>query len=98
MTQRRPKDTTKAPLWKRALRGFVTLTGTVSVIAIAAGAGIGFLTQATARRLPDLVEVHAPRPEWVAPLWLVTHVDLHRTTKVQALLKFIKDHVRDHTW
>jgi hypothetical protein len=23
-------------------------------------------------------------------LWLVTHVDLHRTTKVQALLRFLK--------
>ena len=31
-----------------------------------------------------------PRDEWTAPLWLVTHVDLHRTVKVQAFLKFLK--------
>ncbi|MCX7558615.1 LysR family transcriptional regulator [Sulfitobacter sp. F26204] len=60
------------------------------VAAVVAGAGIGFLSQSTAAGYPDLVEIHAPRPEWSAPLWLVTHVDLHRTTKVQALLRFIK--------
>ena len=32
-----------------------------------------------------LVEVMA-QPEWDAPLWMVTHVDLHRTPKVQAAL------------
>ena len=30
-------------------------------------------------------------PEWEVPLWLVTHVDLHRTTKVQAFLQHIKE-------
>ena len=63
--------------------------------AIQAGAGIGFLDVKDAANLPDLVEIHAPRPEWSAPLWLVTHVDLHRTTKVQALLRFIKYSVQD---
>jgi len=66
--------------------------------AIVAGAGIGFLTERTASRLPDLIEIHAPRAEWNAPLWLVTHVDLHRTTKVQALLNFIKQQVREGTF
>lgn len=65
-----------------------------AAIAVASGAGIGFLNSATAARNPDLVEVHAPRAEWSAPLWLVTHVDLHRTTKVQALLRFIKEEMR----
>jgi len=65
-----------------------------AVAAIAAGAGIGFVTQSTAQGMPDLVEIHAPRPEWSAPLWLVTHVDLHRTTKVQALLTYLKKHLR----
>lgn len=59
--------------------------------AIEAGAGIGFLNQTIAKKSPDLVEIHAPRPEWAAPLWLVTHVDLHRTSKVQALSRFIKE-------
>ena len=44
---------------------------------------------------PDLIEVMPPRPEWEAPLWLVTHVDLHRTRKVQAFLAFLKDASKD---
>ncbi len=64
----------------------------VAEAAIRAGAGIGFLAQSEAAQSDDLVEIHAPRPEWSAPIWLVTHVDLHRTTKVQALLRFIKEH------
>lgn len=63
--------------------------------AIYASAGIGFMLESEARQNPDLVEIHAPRPEWDAPLWLVTHVDLHRTTKVQALLRFIKEQLRE---
>lgn len=66
-----------------------------SLAAIEAGAGIGFLAQSEARKRPDLVEVHPPRAEWASPLWLVTHVDLHRTVKVQTLLKFIKEKARE---
>ena len=32
----------------------------------------------------------APIPEWEAPLWIVTHVDLHRTLKVQSFLACLK--------
>lgn len=63
-------------------------------IAVRAGAGIGFLPQVEARKDPELVEIHAPRDDWSATLWLVTHVDLHRTVKVQALLEFFKDHLK----
>lgn len=63
--------------------------------AVLAGAGIGFMETCEAQRYPELVEIHAPRPEWSAALWLVTHVDLHRTTKVQALLQFIKDSIQE---
>jgi hypothetical protein len=35
-----------------------------------------------------------PKEEWAAPLWLVTHVDLHRTAKVQALLAHLKEAVK----
>ena len=34
--------------------------------------------------------VLAPNQEWSVPIWLVTHVDLHRTAKVQAMLRCIK--------
>ena len=59
--------------------------------AIHSGAGIGFTAMLEAKANPDLVEMFPPEgDEWSAPLWLVTHVDLHRTTKVQAFLTFIK--------
>ena len=59
--------------------------------AIKEGAGIGFVTVGVAAREPGMVLVMKPQEEWTAHLWLVTHVDLHRTTKVQAFLNFLKD-------
>jgi DNA-binding transcriptional LysR family regulator len=58
--------------------------------AIVGGAGIGFLSKTEARLYPDLVQVLPPRDEWSGTLWIVTHVDLHRTTKVQAFLTALK--------
>lgn len=55
------------------------------------GAGIGFLSAFRAHGDESLVEVMPPRPEWESPLWLVTHVDLHRTRKVQAFLAHLKE-------
>lgn len=62
--------------------------------AIEAGVGLGFLSTWAEGHGPDLVRVAPPRPEWAAPLWLVTHVDLHRTPKVQAFLRFLKEAAR----
>jgi len=59
--------------------------------AVLSGAGIGFMARWEAARDPSLVEVIDPLPEWFGNLWLVTHVDLHRTTKVQAFLSYLKD-------
>lgn len=58
--------------------------------AVLAGAGIGFLGVRMADAEPGLVQVMPPREDWTAPLWLVTHVDLHRTPKVQAFLSHLK--------
>lgn len=58
--------------------------------AIRAGAGIGFMSRLQAAEIGGLIEVAPPREEWSTPLWLVTHMDLHRTTKVQAFLSFLK--------
>ena len=63
--------------------------------AIRSGAGIGFMAKWEAETHDDVVEILAPREEWSAPFWLVTHVDLHRTTKVQSFLKFLKDEAKD---
>jgi DNA-binding transcriptional LysR family regulator len=58
--------------------------------AVLAGAGVGFMTVREAQRHTGLVEVLAPREEWQISSWIVTHVDLHRTPKVQAFLKHLK--------
>ncbi len=63
--------------------------------AILEGVGIGALTCWEAERHPNLVPLFEPQTEWSAPLWLVTHVDLHRTTKVQAFLSFLKEEAKD---
>lgn len=62
--------------------------------AVLSGAGIGFMSEWDAQRCPSIVEVVPPREDWSAQLWLVTHVDLHRTTKVQAALKFLKEEAK----
>ncbi|MGR3364213.1 MAG: LysR family transcriptional regulator [Maritimibacter harenae] len=61
--------------------------------ALRAGVGLGFSPVGEAG--DDLVQVLPPRDEWAAKLWLVTHVDLHRTAKVQALTAHLKTALRD---
>lgn len=61
-----------------------------NLYALKAGLGIGFCNTHHASQNPELVEVFPPRPEWAAPLWIVTHVDLHRTLKVQSFLAHLK--------
>ena len=69
---------------------FRTTDNRAMVDAILAGAGIGFMSTWELSRHPDLVEVISSQDDWVGQLWLVTHVDLHRTTKVQTFLSFLK--------
>ncbi len=56
--------------------------------AVRSGVAIGFLPTDAAE---GLVQVAAPRPEWAVRLWLVTHVDLHRSAKVQAFARHLKE-------
>ena len=58
--------------------------------AVCAGTGIGFLPLWEAKNRPDLIEILPTRPEWDSAHWLVTHMDLHRMSKVQALLNELK--------
>ncbi|WP_300517206.1 LysR family transcriptional regulator [Aliiroseovarius sp.] len=55
--------------------------------AVRAGGALGWLPTDQAE---GLIQVLPPRPEWTSQLWLVTHVDLHRTAKVQAFLAHLK--------
>lgn|GEM_PF-10294 len=66
----------------------------VLIDAVRAGVGLGFLTRWEAADA-NLVEVMAPRDEWAVAMWLVSHVDLHRTPKVQAILAELKQAVHD---
>ncbi|MCC5991954.1 MAG: LysR family transcriptional regulator [Rhodobacteraceae bacterium] len=56
--------------------------------AIRAGLGLGFMTPTLAG--DGVTQVIAPQPDWASELWLVTHVDLHRSAKVQAATAAIK--------
>lgn len=62
--------------------------------AVIAGAGIGFVPTHELQASPQLVEVMDSLPEWSAKLWIVTHVDLHRTMKVQTFLKYLKEQAK----
>ena len=59
------------------------------------GLGIGFMPIFQAHMNSDLHEVLPPQSDWYMPLWLVTHVDVHRTAKVQAISKVLLDSIAD---
>ena len=68
-------------------RNIVLRSGSQRVLAesLLAGIGIGFMPTFMAAPIPQLHQVMPPRPDWAMPVWLVTHVDLHRTAKVRAI-------------
>ena len=70
---------------------FRTMDAIATEQAVIAGAGIGFLPLWVKNDHPELQEVVPLRDDWNGKLWLVTHVDLHRTTKVQAFVNFLKE-------
>jgi DNA-binding transcriptional LysR family regulator len=74
---------------------FLATNGRIMLEAILAGAGIGFVSAHELNAYPELIEVIPPKKEWTAPLWLVTHVDLHRTVKVRSFLDFLKVQASD---
>jgi DNA-binding transcriptional LysR family regulator len=62
----------------------------VNFKAVFAGVGIGIIEDHKAKRYGGFHRVLTTNEEWSVPIWLVTHVDLHRTEKVQAMLRSIK--------
>lgn len=75
----------------RAQVRFRTMDWYATEAAVVAGAGIGFLPIWARKAHPELVEILPREADWSGPLWLVTHVDLHRTHKVQTFLSFLKE-------
>ena len=67
-----------------------TRSQTVQYAALLEGMGLGFMPAHEAEQHDGLIAVIPPCAEWSAPLWLVTHVDLHRTEKVQSFLKTVR--------
>ncbi|SIS84239.1 transcriptional regulator, LysR family [Roseivivax lentus] len=72
---------------------FRTADVRVMLRAVVAGVGIGFVSVREAEEQGGLVEIMPPLEDWASTSWLVTHVDLHRTAKVQAFLRHIKEFV-----
>ncbi len=71
----------------------------VSAVQAAARAGMGIAPAVSLGAVSeqDLAPLFPAPADWVAPLWLVTHRDNHRTPKVQAIHRFIlKEFGRQH--
>ncbi len=80
-------------LWQHVPQGsiqFRVTEGAAGEAALLAGLGIGFLPLRVGANNPEVVQVMEPLPEWHSQLWIVTHVDLHRTLKVQSFLNQLK--------
>lgn len=58
--------------------------------AVLAGLGLGVLSEYDVEGRDDLHAILPENEAWAVPLWLVTHVDLHRTEKVQEMLGHLK--------
>ena len=63
----------------------------IASAAVRAGIGLGFMADGAEAQIPELVKVAGPEEAWGTSLWLVTHMDLHRTAKVQAIAQFLKE-------
>lgn len=58
--------------------------------AITAGIGMGFMGNHEAALRGKLRAVLPHNPSWSVHGWIVTHVDLHRTEKIQAMMNCLK--------
>ena len=62
---------------------------------VLSGFGIGFMPIYQAHENPNLKQIFPPQSDWFVPLWLVTHVDIHHSAKVQAISKALCGVVED---
>lgn len=54
-----------------------------------AGVGIAFLTNSIAASDPTMQQVLTRDHSWYLPIWRLTHVDLHRSAKIQTFLEVL---------
>jgi DNA-binding transcriptional LysR family regulator len=72
-----------------------TTSLTAHDLAIQSGVGLGFVSEARAAGL-GLELAIAEQPEWGDDIWLVTHVDLHKMTKLKAIIQHIKKWAKEN--
>ena len=95
-------DSVRAP-FARWLHGLPTppreVMQTTSItahdLAIQSGVGLGFLSKARAAEL-GLELAIAEQAEWGDDIWLVTHMDLHKMTKLQAMIQHIRKWAKEN--
>ena len=87
-----------APLaaWQRRNipKDAITLRSTGTYLlrqAILSGQGIGFMPVHLAEEHGKLIQMAEQHRRWKMSVWMVTHVDLHRSAKVQAFLRVLND-------
>lgn len=61
-----------------------------AVDAIRTGIGVGFCPQSFVKDDPDIFSVWPDQEQWTVNYWIVTHVDAHRSAKVQAFLDVLR--------
>ena len=92
-----PKNESRLPVWswvsEEVANPAVAVEARNPIVAreaVFAGLGLGVLSEFDATGRPDLHAILPSKEDWAVQLWLVTHVDLHRTERVQEMLKCIK--------
>ena len=65
---------------------FLSTSNVVIEQAVRDGIGLGMLPVHSVHGNPDMIQVMPPEQAWNVHLWAVTHRDLHRSAKVQAML------------
>ena len=92
-----PRSDSRFPIWRwihqQAADPKVAVEANAPIVvkkAVLAGLGLGVLGDFEAEGRDDLRAVLPDNKDWEVPLWLVTHVDLHRTEKVQEMLSHMK--------
>ncbi len=81
--------------WLAELGGRIVLRSNdhgLRLAAVRAGLGIGFLPVAEGAAA-GLSPLAVKCDDWHAPLWLVTHVDLHRSPKVQSCSRILRQYL-----
>lgn len=57
---------------------------------ISNGIGIGFASKSEASKQDGLIEILPPQEPIVAQVWIITHMDVHRTRLIQEFIACLK--------